>query len=266
MDYSYSLNNTEEKAQKSTAYKVLFVNGVSTPKIELCIYTLNEEESSFQFQYNVNTFTNNCSKSSEDKNIFALQKHLNLLDFKEMYRVYRSQLGADFWMSREFYIHYIVDNQTLEVSQYKYYDIKKHVDEIKKSNSWFKKNSESIKYETQILNLKNESSELKLKKQTLTVIECLLYLIARFLIWLDGKRWGSDKKSEIKGRFEKKLEDDSFYRDDIIDINNQLAILEKSQSCLKGNLVSTKSKILNNFIVDLVEEEKRVKNPSNNKG
>ena len=88
--------------------------------------------------------------------------------------------------------------------------------------------------------------------ESFTLIECLLYLIARFVIWkLDKKFYAKDDfngRHEVVNEFYKQMHD------------AKCNIQDNRNNWFKGKLLSTVSKIANNFIVDLVAEENKKKN------
>ena len=114
------------------------------------------------------------------------------------------------------------------------------------------KNVSKEEYRNATNKFNNEKNLQVLKKESFTLIECLLYLIARFVIWkLDKKFYAKDDfngRHEVVNEFYKQMHD------------AKCNIQDNRNNWFKGKLLSTVSKIANNFIVDLVAEENKKKN------
>ena len=99
------------------------------------------------------------------------------------------------------------------------------------SKEEYEKVERKFDYENQLQNLKKES---------FTLIECLLYLIARFRLWKNNM------KSEVKNDFKNRHGDsNAFY----LSISTYQSIIkDNSNNWFEGKSYSTGCKIKNNFI------------------
>ena len=174
-----------------------------------------------------------------------MDKNLDYYHYREASEGERGVLLAlnDFNLDGLNAVEAFIANQSNRQEQWITYN--KTTKEIKNiSKEEYEKVEKKFNYENQLQNLKKES---------FTLIECLLYLIVRF------KLWKNDMKSKVKSGFNTRHGNgNGFYILQMYNIHQSI-IKDDRNNWFEVKCLSTEYKIKNNFVVDLVAEENKKK-------